>query len=142
MNYQLLELLRQAGYRNTKPRQQVFKALKAGPALSIHELHQKVGGRLDPASMYRALGLFRRLGIVQDVVIAGRRKVELTDRFSNHHHHLACTTCGATIAIFDQLFENHIERLAAANGFTHQSHSFEITGLCPTCRQAREVAKV
>lgn len=142
MDYQLLDILRQQGLRSTKARHSVFKALKAGPAVSIQELYQKVGGGLNRASMYRALRLFRELGIVQEVVIAGRRKVELTDRFNDHHHHIACAICGQTVAIHDTGFENHIEELAKANGFIHRSHSFEITGICAACHRTSEVARV
>jgi Fur family transcriptional regulator, ferric uptake regulator len=142
MDYQLLELLRQSELRNTPVRQTVFQALKAGPAVSIQELYQKIGEKLDRASMYRTLGLFRELGVIQDVVIAGQRKVELTDRFSNHHHHIACAVCGKTVAIHDSSFETHIEQLAKANGFTHRSHSFEITGICESCHRSDGVARV
>jgi Fur family ferric uptake transcriptional regulator len=142
MDYQLLDILQREGFRNTRARQSVFKTLKAGPALSISELYQKIGAGLDRASMYRTLHLFRELGIVQEVVIAGRRKVELTDRFSDHHHHVACSVCGKTVAIHDAGFENHIEELAKANGFIHRSHSFEITGVCAACHRAGGVARV
>ncbi len=135
MDYALLELLRDAGLRNTPPRQAVFKVLKGNPALTMRQLHIKMAGQLDTASLYRTLALFRQLGIVQDVVIAGERKVELTDAFSPHHHHIACSRCGVTTTIHDAGFEASIEALAAHQGFRHESHSFEITGICAACQQ-------
>jgi len=134
MNYELMTALRASGHRTTTARQTVFAALKRNPALTVRELRTRTAGQLDTASLYRTLALFRELGMVQDVVIAGRRKVELTDAFSPHHHHIACSRCGATVTIHDEGFEDQTRALAVRHGFTHQSHSFEITGLCPSCR--------
>ena len=133
MDHQLSDFLKRHGSRVTAPRRILFRALRAGAAQTTAELRAKTAGRLDTASLYRALALFRELGIIHDVVIAGKRKVELTDVFSPHHHHLACSQCGKTYAIHDDAFERHIELLAASRGFSHESHSFEISGRCPAC---------
>lgn len=133
MDHQLRELLRKQTLRTTTARQTVFSVLKGGPALTTAELRNRTAGRLDTASLYRTLKLFRSLGVVQDVVVAGRRKIELTDAFSPHHHHISCTRCNTMTAIHDDAFERQITRLATTYGFTHESHSFEITGLCPAC---------
>jgi len=135
MNYELLALLQKSGLRNTTARQTVFSVLKKTGAVSTGSLITKTSPTLDRASVYRTLNLFRELGVVQDVVIAGRRKIELTDMFSPHHHHIACETCGKTIAIHDEAFEHQIERLARSHGFRHTAHSFEVTGHCANCQK-------
>jgi Fur family ferric uptake transcriptional regulator len=134
MDYELMTALRAGGNRVTAGRRAVFELLRHNPALTIRELRQRTANQLDTASLYRTLALFRELGMIQDVVIAGQRKVELTDAFSPHHHHIACSRCGTTVTIHDEAFEAQTEALAARHGFTHQSHSFEITGLCSRCR--------
>lgn len=133
MDYQLHELLRRHGLSRTAARTAVYRTLKLEPAITIQALYAKTSGRLDRASLYRTLNLFRKLGVVQDVVMAGKRKLELTDSFSPHHHHIACTSCGSAITINDETFERQIENLAEAHGFTHTAHSFEITGVCKGC---------
>jgi Fe2+ or Zn2+ uptake regulation protein len=133
MDYQLLELLRQRDLRYTTARQVVFKLFKTEAAMTIQEIIVKTAGSLDKASLYRTLNLYRDMGIIQDVVIGGKRKIELTDSYSAHHHHIACSVCGRTVSIRDDAFEKQIESLALSHGFSHQKHSFEITGMCSSC---------
>jgi len=134
MDYQLRDLLQNHGLRNTTARQAVFKVFKSGPAITTKELSDQTADKLDTASLYRTLTLFRDLGIIQDVVVGGSRKIELTDAFAPHHHHISCSKCGAATAIHNDGFEKQIENLATSYGYIHSSHSFEITGICPTCQ--------
>jgi len=90
----------------------------------------------DRASLYRALTLFRQRNIIEDVVIAGQRLIELTDQFDRHHHHLTCTRCGRTITITAPRIERLIVELAATHHFKAQHHSIEIAGLCDRCQAA------
>jgi Fur family ferric uptake transcriptional regulator len=136
MDYQLRDLLQQHGQRNTPGRQAIFALLKAESPLAIAELRDKQSGDFDTASLYRTLNLFRKLGVIQDVVIAGQRKVELTDQFTPHHHHLACSRCGKTVTLHEELLEKYLTNLAIKHGFRHENHSFEITGVCRDCQQA------
>jgi Fur family ferric uptake transcriptional regulator len=87
----------------------------------------------DRASLYRALALFRRLGIIEDVVMAGHRLIELTDGYDRHHHHLTCLRCGRSITITSPDIETLISSTAAQHGFQAQSHHIEISGLCSHC---------
>ena len=42
---------------------------------------------------------------------------------------------------FDSAIERAIERSAAAEGFTSQVHTVEISGLCPHCRGTAEAGE-
>lgn len=88
---------------------------------------------IDRASVYRTVDLFERLGIVQRINIGWKYKLELTDRFSDHHHHLSCTKCGKTIAMNENELEVFIEQIAHAHGFQPSAHQIEIQGLCSAC---------
>ena len=52
---------------------------------------------------------------------------------SSHHHHLVCTGCGTSVEIENPAVERWATTSAKRHGFTHQSHTAEIYGLCRSC---------
>lgn len=125
-------LLKASGHSVTRARMSVFNALLGEEPLSMRQLADKAGV-VDRASVYRAVELFERLGIVQRLNIGWKYKLELTDKFADHHHHLTCTACGRTIAMGETELEKIIKNLAAAHDFTPSTHQIEIQGLCANC---------
>lgn len=130
---QFKALLKESGYSITKARLAVFNALLGCEPLSMAELVRKVP-EVDRASVYRAVNLFEQLGVVQRINIGWKYKLELTDRFAAHHHHLSCTNCGRTIEMNELELEQLIRSLATAHNFTPTSHQIELQGLCADCR--------
>ena len=53
-----------------------------------------------------------------------------------HHHHLVCTSCGVSVEIENPQLERWAHDSARKHGFTHQSHTAEIYGLCRACGRA------
>ena len=100
----------------------------------MHQLAEKVR-EADRASVYRAVDLFERLGIVQRLNTGWKYKLELTDMFADHHHHLTCVNCGRTIAMNETELETAIARLAARHNFRPTSHQIEVQGLCQSCQR-------
>src|SRR4030095_8919896 len=95
-------LLKEAGYRLTKPRRAVAQVLLAGQTpLSIEEIHSRLGDRsINRVSVYRTVQLFCDLGIVRRLQFhEGFARYELADSFSRHHHHFACNLCGRLEAL-------------------------------------------
>lgn len=129
-----MSLLRQSGNSITTARTVVFEALLGQEPLSMQELVRRAG-KIDRASVYRTIDLFETLGIVQRLNTGWKYKIELTDKFAEHHHHLTCEHCGLTTAMNEQELEAFIDRLARAKGFTLTSHQIEIQGLCASCRE-------
>lgn len=127
------ELLKTSGHSVTKARLSVFGALLGNEPVGMAELVRRVP-EVDRASVYRAINLFEQLGIVQRVNIGWKYKLELTDRFAAHHHHLSCTNCGRTIEMNEEELEQLIRSLARAHDFTPTAHQIEIQGLCADCR--------
>ncbi len=133
--FQLQQQLKSRGYSITHPRTIVFKALEDKEALTMAELVAICGQQLDRATVYRTVGLFEDLGIIRRVQIGWKYKLELTDSFSHHHHHLTCTNCGkVTPIIEDDALEDRINSLAKAYHFTPSDHQIEIRGLCYACQ--------
>jgi Fe2+ or Zn2+ uptake regulation protein len=128
-----IELLRQGDSRVTKARLTVFEQLYSQEPLSMHELVQRSQG-IDRASVYRAVELFEQLGIVQRFHLGWKYKIELTDRFAAHHHHLTCLGCGKTIPINERDLEHVVDELVAHHNFTPTAHQIELQGYCAACQ--------
>lgn len=133
---QLQSTLKQHGQSLTEPRQAVFNALLGHEPQSMRQLAGACP-HINRSSVYRTVALFERLGIVQRLQIGWKYKLELTETFSYHHHHLTCLHCGRIIA-FDETPELAVSlrQIARANGFQMESHQLEIQGLCDRCRPA------
>lgn len=129
-------LLMQSGQSRTKARQTVFEILEAsdGP-LAMRDLVGKAKG-VDRASVYRAVELFESLNIVQRIHTGWKYKIELSDRFTAHHHHLTCSNCGKSVAISEDELERFVDAVAARHGFKANAHQIEIQGLCKDCQKA------
>lgn len=99
------------------------------------ELTVSVAGAVDRASLYRTIDLFEQLGVVQRLTIGWKYKLELSDAFAAHHHHMSCLKCG-DVASFNEsvLIESELERLAASYGFEATGHQLELRGICKKCQ--------
>lgn len=126
-------MLKSSGHSVTKARVAVFNALLGQEPLSMRELAGRVRA-VDRASVYRIVDLFEALGIVQRLHTGWKYKLELTDKFAEHHHHLTCTNCGRTVAMNETDLELVIDRLSRAHGFKPSAHQIEIQGLCQRCQ--------
>lgn len=122
-----------SGLKITAPRLEVFRFLQRNDLTTVSATLTNLSGRADRASIYRTIALFRKLGIIHDVVAGGKQMIELTDGFSSHHHHLSCLKCGKSEAVSDQKLESDLDRISKKKGFRPISHQIEINGICPSC---------
>lgn len=129
--------LKDSGNSLTKARQAVFAALTKQEPKSMAELVASLPN-IDRASVYRAVSLFEELGIIQRLQIGWKYKLELSDAFHYHHHHISCIKCHVIVPLReDQLLEAAVGSLAHEYGFTPSAHQIEIQGLCRTCRSQK-----
>jgi Fur family ferric uptake transcriptional regulator len=133
------QLLKTAGYSVTRARVVVFESLLGHEPLSMPQLVTKAS-TIDRASIYRAVELFERLGIVQRISTGWKYKLELTDTFAAHHHHLTCTSCERTVAMNEDELERLIVALSRRYGFVPTAHQIEIQGTCQQCQTALPVS--
>lgn len=132
---QLQQHLKRHGYSVTKSRHIVFAALEDKEALTMTDLVAACGQQLDRATVYRTISLFEELGIVRRLQIGWKYKLELTDSFSNHHHHLTCTKCGSVTPLSEDIdLEERLKELTALYHFKPSDHQIEIRGLCHSCQ--------
>ncbi|HSX24224.1 MAG TPA: Fur family transcriptional regulator [Candidatus Saccharimonadales bacterium] len=129
-------LLKQNGHFVTKPRLRLFVILQKHNALTIHQLI-KLLTLHDQATVYRNIKVFERLGIISRLQLGWHSKLELSDIFQHHHHHLTCTNCGRVIALPENpTVERALTQLARSKNFKAMDHQLEIRGLCQTCQSA------
>jgi Fe2+ or Zn2+ uptake regulation protein len=130
----LQRVLKDNGYSITAARKTVCELLWKQEPLSMRELTVRSQGKLDRASLYRTIDLFERLGLVERIYIGWKYKIELSDIFAHHHHHISCLQCGKIVAITEEEeIEHLITVLAKKHGFAAKSHQLEVRGLCEQC---------
>jgi len=101
---------------------------------SVAAVYEEVRRRfpgVSPATVYAALDLFARLGLVQEVSGPIRRY----DGRAGTHVNLVCSRCGRVIDVADSELEPLQRRAAARARFHVSAVRFELHGLCPRCRR-------
>lgn len=128
--------LKDSGYSLTKPRLTVFGALQSPKPKTMNELVKEIGDVIDRASIYRTVKLYEQLGVVNRIQHGFKYRLELSDDYTPHHHHLTCQKCQRVVS-FDEPagLDELIHLVATTNGFVHQQHNLEIFGLCPQCQE-------
>ena len=124
--------------RVTRQRTAVAGALTAvddfRSAQQLHEYLRAHGDSIGLATVYRTLQALAEAHQV-DVIRTGEgeslyRRCERRE----HHHHLVCRSCGATVEIDGPSVESWASRVGAAHGFTDIEHTIELFGTCEACR--------
>lgn len=135
---QLRLVLKTNRVSSTKPRQVVFQTLLGSEPQTMQQIVGRCSGKVDRASVYRTIALFEKLGIVQRLQIGWKYKLELSDSFIHHHHHLSCVSCGRVIPLPENAdLERQLLSPAQAQGFKPQDHQLEIRGLCAACQASQ-----
>lgn len=134
-NELLAKTLKQHGYSVTTVRKAVFSTLDKKEPQTMNKIVRALP-IVDRASVYRTIALFEKLGIVQRLQMGWKYKLELSDIFSYHHHHLTCRECGTIVSLReDRTLEATLQSLAAEYGYSNLSHQFEVTGMCKSCQK-------
>ena len=132
----LKAILKSKGYSLTEPRKLVFELMLDRDPQTIAEIITRANGRVDRATVYRTTQLFENIGITHRLNIGWKYKLELSDAFVGHHHHLHCTNCGKTYDLpANTMLETMIDSVATKEDFSPRGHQLEIYGLCSNCRK-------
>jgi Fur family transcriptional regulator, ferric uptake regulator len=136
MDDRLSEILKNNGYSVTTARQLVFSMLKShNHPVTMNELIRKLTGKVNRASVYRVVAVFEETRVLNRVQLGWKYKLELSDKFQYHHHHLSCSVCG-TIESFQETPELLVEmkKISYSLEYELQNHTLELTGVCKNCR--------
>ncbi|MEX1140962.1 MAG: Fur family transcriptional regulator [Thermoleophilaceae bacterium] len=134
-----LRTLANAGYRASGPREEVIGAIAdvgcSVTAREIGDLLRERGSGVGLASVYRALDLLDRLGLVQRFDVGeGVARFEPAHPDGDHHHHLVCDSCGTVEPFEDDALEQAIHRVSGRTEFAVAAHDVTLHGECPSCR--------
>lgn len=131
--------LRGAGQRYTSGRRELVTVLeRARKPLPIGEI-VRASGELPQSSIYRNLAVLEQTGIVRRVITEEEfGRYELTEEFTQHHHHLICSGCGKVEDVtipgpLESTMDRTMDRIARKAGFAEVSHRLDLIGLCRDC---------
>jgi Fur family ferric uptake transcriptional regulator len=102
---------------------------------SAQELHDELrrrGEGIGLTTVYRRLQSMVASGLVDTLRTENGESVYRRCS-QQHHHHLVCRQCGATVEVQGAKVEVWAAEVARENGFSDVSHTIEIFGLCSEC---------
>lgn len=126
-----------AGVRATRQRAAITQLLDSVEEFrSAQELHDELrrrGENIGLTTVYRTLQAMAAANLVDTLrTDTGESVYRLCS--GQHHHHLVCRSCGATIEVGGLEVEAWAAEVAAKHGYSDVSHTIEIFGTCPACR--------
>jgi Fur family ferric uptake transcriptional regulator len=132
--------LTRSGHRSGGAREHVLSLLSRQQccltAQEIHERLRESDRAVGLASVYRALEVLARLGLVRRIDVDGTASYEPADPSGEHHHHAICDRCGKLAAFADPEIEQAIDVVADRLGFEIDGHEVVLRGACPDCAAA------
>ncbi|MEJ7790291.1 MAG: Fur family transcriptional regulator [Thermoleophilaceae bacterium] len=131
--------LMEAGHRTSAPRDEVIEAIdRLGCSITARAIADHLRAResnVGLASIYRALELLDRLGLVQRFDVGdGGARYEPALPSGEHHHHMVCDSCGKVEPFEDDALERAITHLSGKTDFAVAAHDITLHGECPDCR--------
>lgn len=124
------------GVRSTRQRAAVAGLLEDSAEFrSAQELHEELRRRREDiglATVYRALQSMAASGVI-DTLRTDSGESLYRRCSEQHHHHLVCRACGATVEVQGRGVEAWTTKVAEEHGFSEVTHSIEIFGLCRDC---------
>ena len=143
IDHRVMEMIhrcRDKGMNVTPQRIAVYRALllsedHPSPEMLYQEVRQSMSS-LSLATIYKTLEAFENLGLVHEVsVISDKRRY---DANIENHHHLVCSVCGKVADYYNGELDSLLPT-RAVNGFTPESVSVSINGVCSDCNSHQSI---
>jgi Fe2+ or Zn2+ uptake regulation protein len=141
-----LNLLKERGYRITKPRRLVVETLdKHEASLSpydIKDLLAEAGEAIDTVSIYRIIECLEQNHLVHRLLLQNGKikKCNLEDEShcdlhqpDHCHHFLICRQCSRIEEMHCLGLQTIMQEVSSKSGFTVEDHHLEFVGLCQDC---------
>ncbi|SDD10287.1 Fur family transcriptional regulator, ferric uptake regulator [Sanguibacter gelidistatuariae] len=106
-------------------------------AQQLHEVLRARGETTGLATVYRTLQTMADAGQVDVLRTAEGENLFRRCERTEHHHHLVCRSCGATIEIDGPTVEAWASLVGATHGFIDIEHTIELFGTCADCAARR-----
>jgi Fur family transcriptional regulator, ferric uptake regulator len=123
--------------RSTRQRAAVREALdRAGAfrtAQALHDEMKAAGETVGLTTVYRTLQGLAEAGEVDVLRTVEGEAIYRRCGTGEHHHHLVCRSCGASVEVASDDVERWAETTAERHGFTEVEHTAELYGVCGSC---------
>lgn len=138
------EFLRAHDFKLTNQRLKIVEIIFAHPdhftADDLYDLIRARGENVSKATVYRTLSLLCEGGIIEGHDF-GRGPLHYEAKLgARHHDHLICTKCSKVMEFRLPELDAMQERLGRNRGFTVESRSLRLFGVCRNCRDERRPA--
>ena len=119
----------------TAPRKKIYETLlNTSEPISMDQLI-KLCKPLNRVTVYRVIELFERISVVHRIQVGWKYKLELSDLFHQHHHHITCSVCHKIVGVEEpEGFEEIVRILGESKGFIIDNHILELSGKCKNCQ--------
>jgi len=133
------DALREAGERVTPQRTEIYRELvRKHDHPDVETLRKRLRGRspnISHDTVYRALSLFARLGLIQRVDTGMDRA--RYDANEERHHHFVCRSCGAILDFTaPDPCEGYLPKEAGSLGRVERIR-LEVHGVCARCDKTK-----
>lgn len=123
--------------RVTRQRSAIQEALRRADGFrSAQQLHEDLrdqGRRVGLTTVYRELQNLSSAGEIDALVGPDGETIYRLCASQDHHHHLVCRSCGASVEVESEEIEAWAERTSRSHGFTDVAHTLELYGRCARC---------
>ena len=107
-------------------------ARKFSSAQQIHAVLVRRNKDVALATVYRTLKALSEAGDV-DVIFQDGEALYRRCKSADHHHHLVCRSCGASVEIENPDLETWAKEVGEQHGFGEVNHTLELYGTCRKC---------
>jgi len=102
-------------------------------AQELHDMLKHKGDSVGLTTVYRTLQSLADAGEVDVLRTSDGESVYRRCSTGEHHHHLVCRVCGATVEVEAPGLERWLSGLGRAHAFVVEGHTLEVVGICPRC---------
>ena len=136
------DLCTNRGVRLTDLRLQVLELIwqshKPLGAYSLMEMLAKASTRrVAPPTVYRALDFLLEQGLIHRINVLNAFVGCPSPKHQHHSHFLICRQCGVAVEMDNPQLVKEIHQSAEEAGFSVQTQSLEVMGLCSACQEAQ-----
>jgi Fur family ferric uptake transcriptional regulator len=123
--------------RSTRQKRALAAALEdSNQFRSAQDLFTQLRGQgenVGLTTIYNQLRALAETGEVDSLRTQGGETLYRRCSTGNHHHHLVCRQCGATVEVEGPQVERWADHVADEHGYVDITHTVEILGLCANC---------
>src|SRR5450830_77721 len=129
------------GHRMTPQRSALLEIIQQSEEhLDADEIHRRArerGERISLSTVYRTLGLLKKLQLVDELHLWDEHH-HYESRTTHEHCHLLCRVCGGVTEISGVVVEKMKGLASRQHGFQIERSQIDFVGLCELCREAEE----